>query len=180
MERRDVIKGLAAALGGLVTFSGCSEEEKCNEEQEGDEKQEGDEEQEPIVSAMCYAPPYDGYEDYVCSLCDNIIKEKYSGWMVLSINSIEEIVNQIMDLDYDVVLDKAEFCPNCSQKNIENPEIIFKIRFSEEPGYHIARSNIVNEYQCLFEFLSNPDKFTGNRAIIQKMTGLGEDLKIPK
>ena len=156
MERRDAIKGLAVALGGLVTIPGCKK----------------------IIGATCYDPAYPDNVDYVCSYCGNIIKGKYSSWLIFDINQIEEIVNQIKKLDYDVVLDKTEFCPNCSQKNIENPEIIFKIRFSEEAGYHIARSNIVNEYQCLFEFLSNPDKFSGNRAIIQKMTGLGEDLKI--
>jgi hypothetical protein len=87
-------------------------------------------------------------------------------------------VSKIKSLDYDAVLDKTEFCPICSKKNIQNPELIFKIRFSDEAGYHIARSNIVNEYQCVFDFLSKPDEYKGDKAIIQKMTGLGEDLKI--
>ena len=96
------------------------------------------------------------------------------------INQIDDIVEQIKTLGYDAVLDKTEFCPKCSKKNIENPELIFKIRFSDKADYHVVRSNIINEYQSLFEFLSNPDKFTGDKVIIQKMTGLGEDLKFEK
>ena len=155
MERRELIKGLAA-LSGLAVIPGCR------------------------LVAMCYDPAVEYFEDYVCPHCNNVIKGKYSDWMVDIIAQIDKIVNNIKTLEYDVVLDKTEFCPKCSKKNIENPVLIFKIRFSDKADYHIARSNIVNEYQCLFEFLSNPDEFTGNKTIIQKMTGLGEDLKIKK
>ena len=156
MERRELIKGLAA-LGGLAVVPGCR------------------------LVAMCYDPAIDEqYEDYVCSHCGNTIKEKYGSWKIHTVSKIDECVKKIKDLDYDAVLDKTELCPHCSKKNIENPELIFKIRFSDEADYHVVRSNIINEYQCLYEFLSNPDEFTGNKAIIQKMTGLGEDLKIEK
>ena len=158
MERRKVIKGFAAALSGLVAIPGCNH----------------------FTGATCYEPAVDDYVDYDCSYCNNIIKRTYSDWVVRSIKQIENIVSQIENMDYDVVLDKTEFCPYCSKKNIENPELIFKIRFSDKAEYHVVRSNIINEYQCLFDFLSNPDEYTGNREIIQKMTGLGEDLKIEK
>jgi len=159
MKRRKAIKGLAAALGGLAAIPGCR--------------------LIPAI-AMCYDPAEECHVDYVCSYCKDTIKDKYCDWTLYMISQIEEIFNKIKGLGYDVVLDKTEFCPNCSKKDITNPELIFKIRFSEEAEYHIARSNIVNEYQCLFEFLSKPEEFTGNKTIIQKMTGLGEDLKIKK
>ena len=158
MERRKVIKGFAAALSGLVAIPGCNY----------------------FQGVTCYDPAVNYYVDYDCSYCKNIIKETYSDLMVHSIKQIENIVSQIKSAGYDVVLDKTEFCPYCSKKNIENPELIFKIRFSDKAEYHVVRSNIINEYQCLFEFLSNLDEYTGNREIIQKMTGLGEDLKIEK
>jgi hypothetical protein len=156
MKRREIVKGLAAALSSLVAITVCK---SC---------------------AMCYDPAEPYYVDYVCTHCNNVIKDKYGDWEVHTIGQIDKIVEQIKALCFDAVLDKTEFCSHCSKKNIENPELIFKIRFSNEADYHTARSNIVNEYQLLFEFLSNPDGYTGNRAIIQKMTGLGEDLKIEK
>jgi hypothetical protein len=150
MERREALKGLAA-LGGLVTLPRC---------------------------ATCYEPAVDCHVDYVCTYCKGITKDTYCDSIVYSISQIEDIVKKIKALDFDVVLDKTEFCPYCSKKTIPNPELIFKIRFSDKADYHVVRSNIVNEYYLLHEFLSNPDEYTGDRAIIQKMTGLGEDLKI--
>ena len=159
MERREILKGLAAALSGLVAIPGCK-----------------------LIpaSAMCYDPVVECHVDYVCSYCKRTIKDKYCDWTVHSVAQIEEIVEKIKKLGHDVVLDKTEFCTYCSKKNIENPELIFKIRLSEKVDYHVVRSNIVNEYQCLFEFLSDPDEYTGDKTIIQKMTGLGEDLKFEK
>ena len=161
MERRKMIKGLAAALSGLAAIPGCIEETEETEEPE-----------EIITGAMCYVVGFPVLADYVCPYCGNTIKEKYNKWMIDSIKQIDEIFKNIKGLGYDVVLDKTEFCPKCSKTEIQNPVLIFKIRFSEEDEYHIARSNIVNEYQCLYEYLSDPDKFTGDIAIIQKMTGL--------
>jgi len=164
MKRRKAIKGLAVTLGGLAAIPGCK----------------------LIPGAMCYEPAIkERYVDYVCSHCNNTIKAKYNDWIVYNIKQIEEFVKQIKELGYDVVLDKTEFCPHCSKKDIQNPELIFKIRFSDETDYHVVRSNIVNEYQCLLEFLKNPDEYPGKTdknkvAIIRKMTGLGEDLKIEK
>jgi len=158
MKTKTVKIGLAAALSSLVATPGCDHIFKF---------------------ASCYEPGVEEqYEDYICSHCGNTIKGKYNNWMIHYINEIGDIVNKIKALDYDVILDKTEFCPICSKKNILNPELIFQIRFSDEAEYHTVRSNIVNEYQCLHDFLSNPDEYKGNREIIQKMTGLGEDLKI--
>jgi len=158
MERREALKELAAALGGLAMIPGCK----------------------LLPGAMCYDPVAPYPKDYVCSYCNNTIKDKYDGYLLYSINLIEETVNHIKMLEYDAGLDKTEFCPKCSQKNIEKPELIFRFRFSDETEYHIARSNIISDYQCLLVFLSNPDGFTGDQTIIQKMTGLGlsDDLNI--
>jgi len=163
MKTKKIEIGLIAALSGLVATPGCNK-------------------QEP-PSAMCYDVMVEEYMDYVCSHCNNTIKGKYGSWMIRNINTIEEFVTQMKTLGYDVVLEKTEFCPICSKKNIENPVLIFNIRFSEEAEYHTVRSNIINEYQCLYEFLLNPDEYSETAderkiAIIQKMTGLGEDLKI--
>jgi len=158
MKTNTVKIGLVAALGSIVATPGCDR---------------------ILPFAMCYDPGVvEQYEDYICSHCGNTIKGKYSGWTIHIINTIDDIVKKIKDLGYDVILDKTEFCPICSKKNIENPELIFQIRFSEEADYHTVRSNIENEYQCLYDFLSNPVEYKGNREIIKKMTGLEDDLKI--
>ena len=158
MKTKNIKIGLAAALSSLVAAPGCDR---------------------ILPFASCYDPMIEEqYEDYICSHCGNTIKGKYANWIIHIINTIDDIVKKIKALDYDVILDKTEFCPYCSKKNIENPELIFQIRFSDEADYHTVRSNIINEYQCLYEFLSNPDEYKGNREIIRKMTGLGEDLKI--
>ena len=133
------------------------------------------------MGAMCYEPAMPAYIDYICSYCGDTIKEKYYEWKINEIAQIEEIVKQIKENGYDVVLDKTEFCPHCSKQGIESPELIFKIRFSNNADYHIAKSNIVYEYRCLLAFLSNKETYSGSNRdiiIIQKMTGLGEDLKI--
>jgi len=155
MERRKMIKGLAAALSALAVVPGCSEEDETLE-----------------TGAMCYFMGIPEYADYVCPYCGNTIKEKYSKWTIDYVKQIDNIVQKIKTLGFDVFLDKTEFCPKCCKKTVENPELIFKIRFSDKVAYHVVRSNIINEYQCLYEYLSNPDEFAGDVAIIQKMTGL--------
>ena len=192
MERRNAIKGLAAALGGLVAIPECDMQsnkptdtnhintDSLRLEQRLKELSKTEYTGELAWGAMCYKIAMPVYVDYSCPYCDDTIKEKYNNWTIYMINQIDDIVEQIKTLGYDAVLDKTEFCPNCSKKEIQNPVLIFKIRFSEEDDYHIVRSNIVNEYQCLYDFLKNPDEFTGDKTIIRKMTGLGEDLKIKK
>lgn len=140
------------------------------------------------IGAMCYSPIMPQPMDHVCPYCGDTTKERYDNWAFYAIEGIERIVAQIKSLGYDVVLDKTEYCPRCSERNIEHPELIFKIRFSAKADYHIVKSNIVNDYQCLLAFLSNQDIYSGSYgeehdlhnsiAIIQKMTGLGKDLKV--
>ena len=161
MKNRKIEIGLVAALSSLVATPGCIDKFS--------------------PSPTCYDPYIEELSfDYICSHCGNTIKGKHGYWTIHNINTIEDLVKGIKKLGYDAILDKTEFCPYCSKKTIENPELIFQIRFSDEDDYHTVRSNIANEYQCLFDFLSKPDEYAGNREIIQKMTGLGEDLKIGK
>jgi hypothetical protein len=200
MKSKNIKIGIVAALGGLVAVPNC-------EVQTGDSNNSGILNADSLKlekrlrelsqtnytgelawGAMCYDIAMPSYMDYTCPYCHDTIKEKYNSWTIYNINQVEEIVKQIKDLGYDVILDKTEFCPICSKKNIENPELIFKFRFSPNANYHVVLSNIVNEYQCLLAFLSNQDKYSGfygeehalhdNITIIQKMTGLGKDLKI--
>ena len=202
MKRKKTKTGLVTALGGLVTMLGCNAQpgkpiaannvntDSIKLEQRLKELSQTKYEGELAWGAMCYDAMAPVYVDYICSHCGHTIREKYDNWIVGEINLIEEFVTKMGKLGYDVILDKTEYCPCCSERDIKNPELIFKIRFSAKADYHIARSNIANEYQCMLAFLSNEDKYKGhydeehalhdNVAIIQKMTGLGKDLVIEK
>ena len=202
MKNRKVEIGLIAALSGLVATPGCNSQsgepivannlntDSIKLEQRLKELFQTEYSGELAWGAMCYEPMAPAHVDYVCSHCGEIIKEKLDNWMVFTINKIDEIVTRIKNLGYDVVLDKTEFCPHCSKSDIENAELVFKMRFSIKADYHIAKSNIINDYLCLLAFLSNQDTYSDtwdyeytlhdNIAIIQKMTGLGNDLKIEK
>jgi len=199
MKSKNIKIGIVAALGGIATVPNCDVQiggsyvngnpysDSIRLEQRLRELSQTKYNGELAWGAMCYDIAMPEYMDYSCPYCRETIKEKYNNWMIYNINQIEEIVNRIKNLGYDAVLDKTEFCQKCSNTNIGNPELIFKFRFSPKANYHVARSNIVNEYQCLLAFLSDQEKYSGARgeeyaihdhiAIIQKLTGLGKDLK---
>jgi len=215
MKNKKITIGIAATLGGLATVQGCDAQQNqpvannMNTDSIKLEQPLNDKTADSIRlenrlkelsktkytgelswGAMCYDIAEPKLVDYICSYCGDTIKEKYLDWDLYTIESIEKIVTQIKTSGYDAVLDKTEYCPHCSKKEINEPELIFKIRFSEKADYHIVRSNITNDYQCLLAFLLNQDTYSGyydeeyalhdNVAIIQKMTGLGKDLKIEK
>jgi len=198
MKNKNTKIGLIAALSGLATISGCQSNKPIVANDKNVDsirlekrltKLSNTKNKGPLAfGAMCYMMAEVKNVDYVCSHCNNTIPGRYSNAVIGDINYIERIVAEIQDLGYDVILDKTEYCPNCSKKTIFEPKLIFKIRFSNNTDYHIVKTNIVNEYKCLLAFLSNQDKYKGdygrefplhdNIDIIQKMTGLGEDLKI--
>ena len=216
MKNKNLTLRIAATLGGLATAQGCDAQsstpiandlgtDSIKLEQQLTDKTADSIRLEKQLSklaktkytgklemgAMCYAPMMLQTIGYVCPYCGDTIKEKYDSWVLYNIESIERIVGEIKSLGYDVVLDKTEYCPRCSKRTaIGEPELIFKIRFSAKADYHIAKSNIVNDYQCLLAFLLNKNTYSGghgeeyalhdNVAIIQKMTGLGKNLKIEK
>ncbi len=140
--------------------------------------------------AMCYDIIATATVDYVCTYCGDTIKGRYDEWDIKFVNMIESIVDSIKAKGYDAVLDKSELCPNCSKKETVHPELIFKIRFSKKADYHIARSNIINEYSCVRDFIEGRDVYTDwtdveyaihdDVNIIQKMTGLGQGIETPE
>jgi hypothetical protein len=214
MKKKRIKTGIIAALSGIVALPGCDSASRelhdntgapgrLSSREHGTNNPNADSLRlekrlkelsqtkyvgELTMGAMCYDMMAPMYVDYVCSYCGDTIKEKYNDWMLYNIEQIEEIVRQIKSKGYDVILDKKEFCPHCSKENIEYPELLFKFRFSSKAEYHIAKTNIMNDYQCLLAFLSNQDKYMGwhgeeyalhdHVTIIQKMTGLGKELKI--
>jgi len=211
MKNKKITIGIAATLGGLAAVQGCDGQlsqpiadninivsAKLEQLLNGENSDSIDLEKQlkelsktkyaadPLWGAMCYDIAEPEPVDYVCSYCGDTIK-KYDSWTLYDIESIEEIVGEIKSLGYDAVLDKTEYCPHCSKKEINEPELIFKIRFSEKAKYHIVKSNIIDNYECLQTFLLNPDTYLDNYyekdlpeiiATIQYMTGLGKDLKI--
>jgi len=202
MKTKNIKIGIVAALGGLAATQNC-DAQTSNTNNAGNKNADSIRLENRLKElaktkytgelawgANCYYSASSKRENYVCPYCSSTVKRKYDSRTIRDINKIESIVKQVKTLGYDVFLDKTELCPKCSKRNIKNPELVFKIRFTTKADYHIIRSNIVNEYQCLLAFLSNQDKYSGNQdfeytlhdniAIIQKMTGLGKDLKIEK
>jgi len=191
--------GVLAAVGSIVALPGCNVKPKpyvIN----GDsvrletkllklsKKRHKPEKDQLFTGAMCYivmpVPDMSNLGDYVCPYCGDTVRNKYDKGKNDDIKAILDIVYRMGSEGYDVVLDSREFCPRCSGKNIESPELIFKIRFSDKGSYHIAKSNVRAEYWTVLDFLQkenagkNLDKT--NVETIQKMTGLGKDLIIEK
>ena len=200
--KKKITTGVIAAVGGMITLQSCNAQQPNKQitndgskdsirlEERLKELSQTKYKGKLVMGAMCYESTALIHADFVCSYCGDTIKEKYDNWQVYNINEIEKIVEQIKSKGYDVILDKTELCQHCSQKDIQNPALIFKIRFSSKVDYYVVKSNIEYEYQCLLTFLSGQKTFSDrygdehtlndNVAIIQKMTGLGKDLEIKK
>ena len=156
--------------------------------------------------AMCYSMAVSVEQDYICPICGRkTIRTNYDIW---DINRISKMIKEIRALDYDVILDSREYCQYCSRdkfdkeeiissngskttfeyvtNRIEEPTLIFKIRFSKNANYHVVKSNIDDDYLILLEFLKGKDKYNAGMVgelpihlkidVIKKMTGLGKDL----
>jgi len=127
-----------------------------------------------------------------CSIC-GFSEIEYHNGEVKKVYEIEIVVKKIRkNLGYDVVLDKREFCPRCSKREIGIPELIFSIRFCVNSNYHVVRTNDFHEYACLLAFLEGKETYIVDCAesyyekslhesvgIIKFMTGLGADLDLP-
>lgn len=202
MKNKNLKIGVIAVLSTVATAQSCGSRSQKTEQTE-DVKIEDDSlrlEQRLIelsktdyvgelaMGAMCYESVIYRYIDYICPYCKDTIRG--SSWDLNNRDAIESIFDKIKAEGYDVVLDKTEFCPHCSGKSIDRPEYIFKMRFSSNADYHIARSNIASDYQCVLDFILGNEIFQrenesesaihDNIDIIQKMTGLGKDLKIKR
>ena len=206
MGKKEIKIGTAIALSTLVAMQSCKSQAKNSGTDDTNTQQNRNDmstdsvklekrllklsktkyKGELSMGAMCYEVSAPIKIDYQCSYCNEETKDRYDNWLVGEIQGIDAIVTQLKEKGYDVVLDKTEFCEHCSKRIILNPELIFKIRFSDNGDYHEVRSNIQNEYQCLLEFILGNDKYQGdygeeialhdNIEIIQKMTGLGKGI----
>ena len=130
---------------------------------------------------MCYVMASPIKEDYVCPVCASTTPS--TTYANGNIRSIRAKVEEIKKMGYDVVLDESGYCSHCSGKEVERPELVFKIRFSENAPYHTAKSNIYADYDATARFLKGSkddiEVLLNARkdnekvfAIIKKMTGL--------
>jgi len=133
-----------------------------------------------LPGAMCYCPAAVYVDDYDCPICKH--KTKQSNYTIRAIEAIRKIVQELKEMEYDVILDEQELCDKCSKNNkIRNPQLIFKIRFSPDADYHVAKSNIAGDYLCVLEFFKGKDFYNGsydeteplhnNIEVLQKMLG---------
>jgi hypothetical protein len=134
-----------------------------------------------VEGPMCYVMASPMKEDYVCPVCASTTPS--TTYANGNIRSIRAKVEEIKKMGYDVVLDESGYCSHCSGKEVERPELVFKIRFSENAPYHTAKSNIYADYDATARFLKGSkddiEVLLNARkdnekvfAIIKKMTGL--------
>jgi hypothetical protein len=178
---------------GLITTMFISSKNKDSLEQRL-KKLDADMRKKIILGAMCYSMVEPSIADYKCPSCGH--KTGHDNYTIWNIEHIRTIVVQIKNAGYDVVLDEHEFCKKCStgdklhEIKVQYPELIFKIRYNPDSPYHIAKSNIVNDYNCILEFLKGNDFYSGKRDeimplhwnidILQKMLGIGKEIIPPK
>ncbi len=196
MKNKKIKTGLIAAIGTTAFVPGCMTGTRSDTRGAADSirleqmlKQLAENEFKGKLAqgAMCYVLVMLEGVDYTCPYCGGTTAYE-SGWSINGLDEINEIFNNIKSLGYDVVLDKTEYCQHCNKEAIEDPAPVFKIRFSPQSEYHEEKSGIINEYKCLLAFLKGRKKYIDrtdeehaihdNIEIIQKMTGLGENLEI--
>ena len=134
-----------------------------------------------IISTTCGNIVDHEYEDYVCPHCSK--KTKRSKRSINELKSAENIVKKINDAGYDVILEQKEYCKFCSHRVfINEPTLVFKIRFSKNSPYHVAKTNNAIDYLSIIDFLSNRNIRTKENnlyeviEVINKMTGLGSEI----
>ena len=138
--------------------------------------------------AMCYSMAAPMVENYVCPVCG--AETESTTYQNGNIRSIRSVFESIKNIGYDVILDEKEFCHKCNGKKSDYPSLIFKIRFSPDEEYHVAHSNVYDDYSTLLTFLASEKKdnfiqSVGNNKkeaekafyVIEKMTGLTIDKK---
>jgi phage FluMu protein Com len=77
----------------------------------------------------------------------------------------QEVVKKLQKAGYDAYLYCTEFCPRCrsvSENTKREAEMQFVIRFSDSENYHVARSNILQDYLCVLEFLLGNEVMSGS------------------
>ncbi len=201
MVKKKITLGVMAAVGGIAALPGCKDNpasrhynrsrDSVRLEARLLELSKTEYKGKLSYGAMCYLPPSPPTDvDYVCPYCNDTIRGKYNNWEMNGLHEIDSIVDSIKAKGYDALLDKSELCPNCSGKDIAEPVLTFKIRFSEKADYHTARSNNISEYLCVKNFIEGRDVYPAggkdkhaihdNINIIQKMLGLGRGIETPE
>ena len=138
--------------------------------------------------AMCYSMAAPIEENYVCPVCGS--ETSSTSYQNGNIRSIRKVVENIKNLGYDVQLDESEFCHKCSGKKYEYPSLIFRISLNRNGHYHVAYSNLYDDYSNLLTFLVCEKKTDFVNSVsnnqseaekifrsIEKMTGLTIDKK---
>lgn len=136
-----------------------------------------------IISTTCGNIVDNEYGYYVCPNCGK--KTRRNGRSINELIAVENIVKKIKDAGYDVILEQKEYCKYCSHRMfIKDASLVFKIRFSSNSDYHVARLNNLIDYFSLIDFLSNKkirakgDNIYEVIEVINKMTGLGSEIII--
>ena len=138
--------------------------------------------------AMCYSMTAPIVENYKCPVCGT--ETPSTSYQIGNIQSIRKVFESIKNIGYDVILDEKEFCQKCNGKKMDYPSLIFKIRFSPDEEYHVAYSNVYDDYSTVLTFLASDKKDNFIQAVgnnkkeaekafyaIEKMTGLKIDRK---
>jgi hypothetical protein len=105
--------------------------------------------------------PYTISKKYLCPICNTYTTNDVP--IKIPIQLIREIIFKLKSQGWDVKLDESEFCHQCHPNKIQNPSLIFKIRYSPKDNYHIVRSNSLVVYIMIQSFLE--DKFNVNYII---------------
>ena len=138
--------------------------------------------------AMCYSMAAPIVENYVCPVCGK--ETESTSYQLGNMRSIRQVVENMKNLGYDVQLDEREFCHNCNGKKSDYPSLIFRISLNKNGQYHVAYSNLYDDYANLMTFLVCEKKkdfvnsVSNNKTeaekvfrSIEKMTGLTIDKK---
>ena len=138
--------------------------------------------------AMCYSMAAPIVENYVCPVCGK--ETPSTSYQLGNMRSIRQVVENMKNLGYDVQLDEREFCQYCNGKKSDYPSLIFRISLNKNGHYHVAYSNLYDDYANLMTFLVCEKKkdfvnsVSNNKTeaekvfrSIEKMTGLTIDKK---
>ncbi len=97
---------------------------------------------------------------------------------------------KLIIIDDEIVSNDSETQTDSIDKQRTITTLTFKIKFSDKEDYHIVNSDIESDYDILVAFLKGAEirgSFNGATIplhddidVIQKMTGLGKDIQIPK
>lgn len=199
MKNKKIKAGVVAAVGSAIIVSGGNAQAQTTQKRGVEDSIKLENRLKELAAlppreermiAMCYAMAYtDAKGEFKCPHCGKETNSKWNTQITYNLSRVREVFDKIKAEGYDVALDETEYCPKCSKgKKIEYPAPVFKIRFSERSNYYAIKTGAVSDYVCLLAFLRDErlykDQYKDEKYLpeeiqrIQKMTGLGKDLKI--